>query len=57
MLDEGTHNFGENVRARRKTKGQNDNPKIFSNPIENPRKTEKSLPDVRDKLQHDDTQT
>jgi len=43
MLDEGMHNFGENVRARRKTKGQNDKLKIFSNPIENPRKPEKSL--------------
>jgi len=43
MLDEGTNNFDENVRARRKTKGQNDKLKIFSNPIENPRTTEKSL--------------
>ena len=43
MLDKGTHDFGENVLSRRKAEGQNNKLKIFTNPIENPRKTEKFL--------------
>lgn len=43
MLDERAHDFGENVRACRKTKGQNDKLKMFSNLMENPGKVKRSL--------------
>ena len=42
-LTRGAHDFGGNVRACSKTKGQSNKLKIFWNPMENPRKTEKSL--------------